>query len=153
VTTTLVTLGDPTLPDAVVPSEAKDDVVVAAMSAPTPAPTPQPRAPAPATGRLEIAFEHSPGSGRLKVLVDNKAVFTGALDKRKGGKKLLIQRTSQGRPLSISPGVHSIRVQVEDGKNAWSAGIEGSFRSDATLRLKAKLGGFPRKKLSLELQT
>jgi eukaryotic-like serine/threonine-protein kinase len=157
VTTTLVTLGDPTLPNALVPSEAKDDVVVAAMSAPTPAPTPaatpQPRAPDPATGRLEISFEHSLGSGRLKVLVDNKAVFTGTLDKSKGAKKLLIQRTSQGRPLSVSPGVHAIRVQVEDGKNAWSAGIEGNFRSDATLRLKAKLGGFLRKKLSLELQT
>jgi hypothetical protein len=45
-----------------------------------------------------------------------------------------------------------VRVQVQSGKDVWAGRIQGTFKSGETLRLKAKLGGFLGKKLSLEWQ-
>jgi len=132
----------------VLPSPAATVTAVAPSS--TPSPTPRP-APVPAPGRLEIAFEHSLKNGTLNVFVDDKSVFTQALDKQRG-KTLLLTHTTQGRPLSVPPGSHSVRVQVQAGKEAWSGRLAGTFRSDDTLRLKAKLGGLFGKKLSLDWQ-
>jgi hypothetical protein len=117
---------------------------------PAPTPTPVPvRLPAP--GRLEIAFQHSLKQGTLQVLVDEKAILTRPLDKEKE-KALLLKHTAQGRVLGFSPGSHSVRVQVQSGKDVWAGRIQGTFKSGETLRLKAKLGGFLGKKLSLEWQ-
>ena len=142
--------GSPT--QAATPRVVPAPVATVTAAAPSPTPSPMPRpAPVPAPGRLEIAFEHSLKSGTLNVFVDDKSVFTQALDKQRG-KTLLLKRTTQGRPLSFSPGSHSVRLQVQAGKDAWSGRLVGTFRSDDTLRLKAKLGGLFGKKLSLEWQ-
>ncbi len=150
----LVTLGSAARSQAPAPSVAPAPPATSPAAAPMPAAASKPVAVpkpvfVPAPGRLEISFEHSLKDGTLRVFVDDRAVLSQPLDKGRA-KKLLINRTAQGRPLSVPAGSHTLRLHVQAGKDAWSGGIRGSFRSGDTLHLKARLGGLFGKKLSLE---
>jgi serine/threonine-protein kinase len=103
---------------------------------------------------LEIDFEHSLKSGRLKVWVDDDPVMDERIDGRVSkdiaGFKLRKGRKSD--TLDVSPGRHVVRVDVEWEGTAKTQTITGNFEAGKTLRLEARLGslGGLRKSLSLE---
>jgi len=116
----------------------------AASPAPSPVETPPPVTVAPAPGRLEIAFEHSLKYGTLKVWVDDELVIEEELRSRVTKKILFLYKKRKGHleeAISLAPGLHKVRLQVDGEDERWSRYIRGRFRAGQTRRLAARLDG------------
>ena len=94
-------------------------------------------------GRLAIDFEHGLKDGRLRVWVDDALVLSEEFDGGVSRNVLGFARRKGrlGRDLEVSPGAHTVRVQVSWGDNRKTRVIAGSFRPGATRRLEARVGG------------
>jgi serine/threonine-protein kinase len=105
----------------------------------SPSPSPSPRA---KPGRIALSLEHGLKTATLKVWVDDGL----ALQKRLTGTpaKRLFKTVYRGREaevIYVSPGEHTIRVQVDgDGKKREDK-IKRTFRSGETELLEVKVNG------------
>jgi serine/threonine protein kinase len=101
---------------------------------------------------LEVVFEHSLRSGKLKLWVDEDAVLEEDLSSRII-RKIGPVRVRKGvfkKVLDLSPGEHTIKVQVQGDDFSGSSHIKGSFESGGTRRLDVSRGGLLKKDLSLD---
>lgn len=124
-----------------------------AAAAPGPAPAGDAARPVPGPdpGRLAIDFEHGLKSGTLRLWVDEELVLSERLDSRVT-QKLLVFSKRKGRldrDVEVSPGSHTVRVQVSWDDSRKTKSIAGSFKPGVTRRLEARVGGL-RKNLSLD---
>jgi hypothetical protein len=95
--------------------------------------------------RLEVVFQHTLRSGTIKIWVDDDLVIDEELESRVTRKILGIKRR-KGRfetSLSVSPGEHVIKVQVEGDGFSRASRVRGSFESGETRRLEVDRGGLP----------
>ncbi len=125
---------------------------VAAESRSTKAPAAPVREPVVrAPGRLSILFESSPRSATVRVWVDRKVVSVQHWeDPSEERTRLLRFRAAGADTLQLAPGGHDVEVEVAwDGKRS-RARIWGEVETGATRRLRVKLGGLLKKKISLE---
>jgi tRNA A-37 threonylcarbamoyl transferase component Bud32 len=102
-------------------------------------------------GHLEITFEHSLKSGNLKVWVDDEQVLDEPLESRVTKKvlSLRIRKGSLRQVLDVTPGEHTVRVQLEGDVNS-SRRLRGTFEPGQTKRLTVSLEGILKKDLSLD---
>jgi serine/threonine-protein kinase len=135
--------------------EAPSTSVTLAPAAPNAAITPSLLDPAPLPlpdpGRLAIDFEHPLKAGLLRIWLDEELVVEQRLVGQPEKKALVfsVRRGSFRDVLEVTPGRHTLRVQVAWEDSAKSEAISGTFRSGATRRLQVRLGRL-RKNLSLE---
>jgi serine/threonine protein kinase len=104
-----------------------------------------------APGRLAIDFEHPLKSGTLTVWIDQEVVLQQRLDGRVT-KKLVgikLRKGSFNEIVDVSPGRHTVRVQVAWDDNRKSETIPVLLEPGDTRRLEVRLGRL-RKDLSLD---
>jgi eukaryotic-like serine/threonine-protein kinase len=98
---------------------------------------------------VAIALEHSLRQGRIKVWVDDKVVLEAPLVAAAESRSLLLFKRRKGYfadVLNVTPGDHSVRLEVEGDGEARDGALRGVLRRDQTRLLAVKVGG----KLSLE---
>jgi serine/threonine protein kinase len=102
-------------------------------------------------GHLEVIFEHSLKSGNLKVWVDDEQVLDEPLESRVTKKvlSLRIRKGSLRQVLDVTPGEHTVRVQLEGDVNS-SRRLRGTFEPGQTKRLTVSVEGILKKDLSLD---
>jgi hypothetical protein len=102
-------------------------------------------------GHLEITFEHSLKSGNLKVWVDDEQVLDEPLESRVTKKvlSLRIRKGSLRQVLDVTPGEHTVRVQLEGDVNS-SRRLRGTFEPGQTKRLLVSVEGILKRDLSLD---
>jgi serine/threonine protein kinase len=102
-------------------------------------------------GHLEITFEHSLKSGNLKVWVDDEQVLDEPLESRVTKKvlSLRIRKGSLRQVLDVTPGEHTVRVQLEGDVNS-SRRVRGTFEPGQTKRLLVSVEGILKRDLSLD---
>ncbi len=102
-------------------------------------------------GQLAVRFEHPPRSAGVRVWVDRRLVAEERWsDRPDDATRLLRFGAEDAESLQLTPGGHDVEVEVAwDGKRARDR-IWGEIKPGATRRLRAKVGGLLRKKLSLE---
>jgi serine/threonine-protein kinase len=107
---------------------------------PRPARTPEPRV-AEEPGRLAIDFDHHLRSGNLRVWVDDAEV----LDQGFGGKvtkkifSIRIRKGSVDELLTVAPGRHEVRVQVQWEGNTRTDTTWANFKPGATRTLEIRI--------------
>jgi hypothetical protein len=117
----------------------------------TPAsPDASPSAVAGPPAQVAFALEHPFRSGRLTVWVDERSVLEEPLESQVR-KRLFVfksRRGSESATVSVPPGTHSIRVQVQgDAGVVLNRRVRATFRSGESRRLSARVDG---KQLVLE---
>ncbi|HXB56291.1 MAG TPA: serine/threonine-protein kinase [Vicinamibacteria bacterium] len=102
-------------------------------------------------GHLEVTFEHSLKSGNLKVWVDDEQVLDEPLESRVTKKvlSLRIRKGSLRQVLDVTPGEHTVRVQLEGDVNS-SRRLRGTFEPGQTKRLLVSVEGILKRDLSLD---
>lgn len=136
--------GGAALPAGAEPARADADAAAGTGSAAA-------RPPAAPPARLAIDFEHGLKSGTLRAWVDEQQVVGEALDSRVTSRLLVLSKR-KGRlekDLDVSPGSHTVRVEVAWDDNRKTRSIVGSFKAGVTRRLEVRVGGL-RKSLSLD---
>ena len=102
-------------------------------------------------GRLAIDFQHPLKSGTLTVWIDQEVVLQERLDGRVT-KKLIgikLRKGTFNEVVDVSPGRHTVRVQVAWDDNRKSESIPVLLKPGDTRRLEVRLGRL-RKDLSLD---
>jgi serine/threonine-protein kinase len=153
-------------PEPAAATPAPPTTLAALAATPVPEPDPRPTAPetrsAPATpvtapasdapGRLAIDFEHPFRSGSLKVWVDGELVIDQKLSGQAARKLVFsVRRGSYRDELEVSPGSHTVKVQVKWDEGEKTERVAARFKPGVTRRLQVRLGWL-RKNLSLEWQ-
>ena len=124
--------------------------LVRSGTSPGPALLPMPRL-APQAAKVDLYLEHSLGNGLLKVSVDDTIVLEEPLEGRVA-KKILGFKQHKGslrQTLDVPPGERVIRVEVLGENYGASKKIRGNFASGATRLLRAQVGAWPNRELSL----
>ncbi len=127
------------------PEPSPAAVAVAPSPGASPSPSPQTRSsPAPrASARLRVSVTHDLKSGRLKVLIDGKAVIDEALRARRK-RYLLVFERREGKHesrLTVTPGRHRITVQVRSGRRTHAEELRETFTAATTRQLNLRVSG------------
>jgi serine/threonine protein kinase len=125
----------------------------AASAIPVPATGEAPREVEPVTpsGGLAVRFERLPDDASVHVWVDRALVAgTRCREAAEGQDRVLLFGDEGADRLGLSPGGHDVEVEVTWSGRRLSSTIWGTVRTGATRRLRARVGGLVRKKLSLE---
>ena len=101
--------------------------------------------------RVLVDFEHPLKTGSLSLWVDEDLVLNEKLGSRVSQNLVAfkLRKGRLGETLQVSPGNHTIKVQVKWDDNVKTETIGGVFRAGASRRLQIRLGRI-RKNLSLE---
>jgi predicted Ser/Thr protein kinase len=101
--------------------------------------------------RLDLRFEHSLRSGRLRVFIDDELALERELAAPVTKKIVIVRKRREvlEESLELRPGERNIRIQVDSGDDVYGSRIKGSFASGEGRRLLASLGGLIGKDLQL----
>ncbi len=101
--------------------------------------------------QLDLRFEHSLKSGRLRVFVDDQLSLERELSAPVTKKIVIVKKRKQvlQESLELTPGERNIRIQVNSGNDVYGSRIRGRFASGEARRLVASLGGLIGKDLQL----